>query len=141
MTWRISTEARELQLDVIHPWLRASYWSPDIRRDVVERAFANSLVVGAYAADGRQMGVARAATDRATFAWLCDVFVTEDARGQGIARAMVETLIKHPELATLRRWLLGTRDAHAVYAPFGFRAVDASVFMVYAPPTERWADR
>ena len=66
MTWRISTDARELQLDLVYPWLRASYWSPNIRRDVVERAFANSVVVGAYDPDGRQLGVARAATDRAT---------------------------------------------------------------------------
>jgi GNAT superfamily N-acetyltransferase len=138
MTWRISTDARELQLDLVYPWLRASYWSPDIRRDVVERAFANSLVVGAYASDARQIGVARAVTDRSTFAWLCDVYVTTDARGQGVARAMVETLMQHPELATLRRWLLGTRDAHAVYAPLGFIPVDAKLFMVHAPPAERW---
>ena len=140
MTWRISTDPHELQLDVVYPWLRTSYWSPDIRRDVVERAFANSLVVGAYAADARQIGVARVVTDRATFAWLCDVYVTTDARGRGIARAMVETLMQHPELATLRRWLLGTRDAHAVYSPLGFLPVDAKVFMVHAPPPERWAE-
>jgi GNAT superfamily N-acetyltransferase len=140
MTWRISTDARELQLDLVYPWLRASYWSPNIRRDVVERAFANSLVAGAYDPDGRQVGVARAATDRATFAWLCDVYVAPDARGQGIARAMVEALMQHPELTTLRRWLLGTRDAHAVYAPLGFAPADAKIFMVHAPPPERWSD-
>jgi GNAT superfamily N-acetyltransferase len=140
MTWRISTDARELQLDLVYPWLRASYWSPNIRRDVVERAFANSLVAGAYDPNGSQLGVARAVTDRATFAWLCDVYVSPGARGQGIARAMVEALMQHPELTTLRRWLLGTRDAHAVYAPLGFSPADAKIFMVHAPEPALWSE-
>jgi len=133
----ISTDPGRIQLDVVYPWLSGSYWSPNIRRDVVERAFATSVVAGAYV-DGLQVGVARAATDRATFAWLCDVFVAPAHRGGGIASRLVRALIEHPELATLRRWVLGTRDAHAVYAPFGFRPADPSVFMVYAPEASRW---
>ena len=135
--WFVSTDPELVQLDVVYPWLRASYWSPDIRRDVVERAFANSLVIGAYRG-ATQLGVARVVTDRATFAWLCDVVVADSARGLGIATAMIRTLIDHPELATLRRWCLGTRDAHAVYRPLGFGPVDAAIWMQYLPPASRW---
>lgn len=139
MRMDISTDPARIQLDLVYPWLRGSYWSPNVRRDVVERAFANSLVAGAYDG-GVQVGVARAATDRATFAWLCDVFVAPSHRGHGIATQLVRALLDHPELRTLRRWLLGTRDAHAVYAPLGFRAVDASIFMMHAPDPATWQD-
>ncbi|MFT3700074.1 MAG: GNAT family N-acetyltransferase [Kofleriaceae bacterium] len=133
----ISTDPTRIQLDIVYPWLRDSYWSPGIRRDVIAKAFANSLVAGAYV-DGVQVGVARAATDRATFAWLCDVFVAESHRGHGIATQLVRALFDHPELRTLRRWLLGTRDAHPVYAPFGFKPADSTIFMVHAPDPKNW---
>jgi GNAT superfamily N-acetyltransferase len=127
--WSVSRDPARLQLDVVHGWLASAYWSPDVRRDVLERAFANSLVAGAYDARGAQIGVARAVTDQATFAWLCDVFVAEDWRGRGIARAMVRALMADERLATLRRWCLATRDAHDVYRPLGFEPVDAARWM------------
>lgn len=133
----ISCDPRRLNLDVVYEWLRGSYWSPNIRRDVVERAFANSLVAGAYV-DGVQVGIARAVTDRATFAWLCDVFVAEPARGRGVATSLVRALIEHPELTTVRRWALATRDAHAVYRPLGFSPADPSVWMALSPDPARW---
>jgi GNAT superfamily N-acetyltransferase len=135
--WLVSLDAARIQLDVVHGWLRTCYWSPGIRRDIVERAFANSLVAGAYI-DGGQIGVARVVTDRATFAWLCDVFVDESARGRGIATAMIAALIEEPSLQTLRRWCLATRDAHDVYRRFGFQAVDARIWMQYLPDPARW---
>jgi GNAT superfamily N-acetyltransferase len=138
MTYSISTAPEDVQLDIVYPWLRDCYWSRGVRREVVERAFANSMVVGAYRA-GRQIGVARVVTDRATFAWLCDVFVDPAARGEGIATAMVRTMLQHPELATLRRWSLGTRDAHAVYSRLGFGPVDPTVMMQYSPDRSRWS--
>jgi GNAT superfamily N-acetyltransferase len=138
MQWSLSTDASRIQLDVVHAWLETSYWSPGLRRDVCEQAFANSLVAGAYD-EGRQLGVARVATDRATFAWLCDVYVDEAARGLGIGRALVGALIAHPELQTIRRWCLGTRDAHDVYRPFGFAAVDPAIMMQYLPDRSRWS--
>lgn len=140
MSWTISTDPARLRFDTVHAWLRTCYWSPNIRRDVCEHAFANSLVAGAYADDGTQLGVARVATDRATFAWLCDVYVAEPARGQGIARALSSALLAHPELQTLRRWVLATRDAHEVYRPLGFAAPPDGVFMAIAHGPERWAD-
>lgn len=135
--WFVSLDPGRIQLEVVYGWLHSCYWSPGIRRDVVERAFANSLVAGAYR-DGRQLGVARVVTDQATFAWLCDVFVDESARSQGIATALVRALIDDPRLQTLRRWCLATRDAHAVYRPFGFAAADPAIWMQYLPDPARW---
>lgn len=109
-------------IDLIHGVLRETYWSPGIPRETVARACTNSLCVTARE-EGKLVGFARLVTDRATFAWLCDVIVLPSHQGQGIARALVRTLREHPELANLRRWLLGTKDAHGVYAPLGFTPV------------------
>jgi GNAT superfamily N-acetyltransferase len=135
--WFISTDPALVQLDTVYPWLRDCYWSPGVRRDVVERAFAGSLVAGAYRGT-TQIGVARAVTDQATFAWLADVFVDDDARGQGIATAMVRALLADPRLQTLRRWVLATRDAHRVYQPLGFTPVDPAIWMTYSPDPSSW---
>ncbi|MFC3711646.1 GNAT family N-acetyltransferase [Sphingoaurantiacus capsulatus] len=123
--YRLSDDKAELQLDVIHGFLAQTYWSPGIPRAVVERAIANSRCVGAYAVDGRQLGFARLVTDDATFAYLCDVFVLPEVRGQGVSKAMVGFFLDHPELQNLRRWMLATSDAHGVYARFGFAPPDA----------------
>jgi GNAT superfamily N-acetyltransferase len=137
--WMISTDPARLDLDRVHGWLRGAYWSPDVRKDVVARAFGNSLGAGAYAVDdGAQLGVARVVTDQATFAWLCDVYVDASARGQGIGRAMVRALLDDPRLRTLRRWCLGTRDAHGVYAALGFAPVDPRIWMELKPDPSRW---
>ena len=127
-----------LQLDVIYGWLSTCYWSDGIRREICERAFANSMSIGAYDERGAQVGVARLVTDQATFAWLCDVFVADDARGLGIARAMVTAFLEDPRLQTLRRWTLATRDAHGVYQPLGFADVKPTVFMERLPDRSRW---
>lgn len=138
MTYVVSLDPARIQMDVVYPWLRGAYWSPGVRRDVVERAFAHALVAGAYE-DGAQIGVARLVTDQATFAWLCDVFVAESARGRGIARTMVQTFLSDPRLQTLRRWCLGTRDAHEVYRALGFGPVDARIWMELKPEPSRWS--
>jgi GNAT superfamily N-acetyltransferase len=128
----LSLDPARVQLDVVHPALAASYWSPGIRREVVEAAIRGSLVIGAYEkASGRQVAFARVVTDYATFAWLCDVFVDEAHRGRGIAKRMLATLIDEPRLQTLRRWCLATKDAHELYRPFGFDPV----------PAERWMEK
>jgi GNAT superfamily N-acetyltransferase len=108
----------------VHGWLSSSYWSPGVAREKVQRAAQNSsLVVGAYM-DGAQVGYLRVVSDKATFAWICDVYVDEAHRGNGIARAMVNYALKHPEHQRLRRWLLATADAHGVYAECGFKPLD-----------------
>lgn len=122
--YRLSDEKAELQIDAVHGFLTNSYWSPGIPRAVVERAIEHSWCVGAFAPNGAQVAFARLVTDRATFAYLCDVFVLPEARRLGLSKAMVGFFMAHPELQNLRRWLLATRDAHGLYAQVGFRPID-----------------
>lgn len=118
----ISLDPARLQLDVIHGFISQTYWARDIPRETMARAIANSVCVGAYR-DGAQVGFARVVTDRATFAYLADVFVLPDHGGQGLAKAMVRALHDHPELQGLRRWILATSDAHGVYAALGWQPI------------------
>lgn len=126
----------ETDIDTIHAVLRETYWSPGIPRDVVARACANSMCAVARDDKGKLIGFARLVTDKATFAWLCDVIVLPGKQGRGLGRALVQTFQQHPELQGLRRWLLGTKDAHGVYAPLGFTPLDAPErFMQIRNPT------
>jgi GNAT superfamily N-acetyltransferase len=116
----LSTDPALLDVSLIHRFLsEQSYWAAGIPREVVERSLKNSLCFGLYEGS-RQIGFARLVTDRATFAWLGDVFVIDAYRGQGLGKWMMESLLQHPDLQGLRRMLLGTRDAHGLYARFGF---------------------
>lgn len=129
--YTISTDPAKLDLDVIHGFLaRDSYWAQNVPRQVVQRSIAGSLAFGLYHGE-RQIGFARLITDRATFAYLADVFVIDDARGQGLGKWLVGTILAHPELTGLRRWLLATGDAHGLYARFGFKPLTAP---------ERWME-
>jgi GNAT superfamily N-acetyltransferase len=133
--WRISTDQADMQLDVIHGYLVQSYWSPGIPRETVARAIEHSICAGVFAADGRQHGFARVITDQATFAYLADVFVLDSARGQGLASRMLAALDALPALAGLRRWLLATRDAHALYRAHGWESVpDPAILMQRVVP-------
>lgn len=122
--FEVSTDKARLDIDTIHAVLAGAYWSPGIQRDIVERAIASSLCFGAYC-EGAQVGFARIVTDRATFAYLCDVFVVEAWRGRGIGKLMMECIKAHPDLENLRRWMLATADAHGLYAQYGFRPIGA----------------
>ncbi|GAA4378340.1 GNAT family N-acetyltransferase [Hymenobacter koreensis] len=120
----ISTDPARLNIAVIHDYLSYhSYWAPGISRELVERSIRNSLCFGVYDANGQQVGFARVVSDRATFAYLCDVFVLEAYRGQGLSKLLMQHIMAHPELQGLRRWMLGTRDAHTLYEQFGFTAL------------------
>ena len=122
-TITLSEDAARLDLATVHRWLAAqSHWARGSAPETVQRAFANALAIGAYA-DAHQVGVARAVTDYATFAYICDVFVDEDWRGHGIARRMVEHLLHHRRLAGLRRLVLRSRDARGLYERLGFGAL------------------
>jgi GNAT superfamily N-acetyltransferase len=114
----------ESDIDGIHAVLTLSYWSPGAPREIVARACANSICAIARDDGGAVIGFARVVTDRATFAWLCDVFVLPPHQRKGLARGLVRALQSHPELQTLRRWLLATKDAHGVYAPLGFKPLE-----------------
>lgn len=115
----ISTDPARIDLDVVHGFLTTSYWAEGIPREVVARSIAHALCFGLYH-EGRQIGFARVITDRATFGYLGDVFVLEAFRGRGLARWLVEVIHGHPELQGFRRWVLLTRDAHALYAQAGY---------------------
>jgi GNAT superfamily N-acetyltransferase len=117
--YEIDDDPARLDLDVVHDFVTGSYWAEGVPRDVVGRSVANSLNLGLYHA-GRQVGFTRAVTDRATFAWVCDVFVLPAHQGRGLGHWMIETLRVHPDLAGLRRFMLATADAHQVYADCGF---------------------
>jgi N-acetylglutamate synthase-like GNAT family acetyltransferase len=124
MTYEISADHARLDLDVIHRYLsEESYWSPGIPREVVSRAIANSLCFGIYEKGGSQVGFARLITDRATYAYLADVFVLPAHRGRGLSKRLMESIIAHPEVQGLRRWMLATRDAHELYARYGFTPI------------------
>ena len=117
--FEISTDPGRLDVDLIHGFLQTSYWASGRRRSVVERSIKNSLCFGVYQA-GRQVAFARVVSDRAVFAYLMDVFVIPECRGRGIAKALMRSVLGHPELQNLRVFLLATRDAHDLYTKFGF---------------------
>lgn len=116
----LSDDPARIDLDRVHGWLASSYWTPGIAREQVERQNAGSHCLGAYHPEHGQVGFARVISDRASFAWLADVWVDEEVRGQGIGRRMVSWFVDHPGYATVRRFALTTADAHGVYAALGF---------------------
>lgn len=116
----ISTDPARLDITVIHQYLsEESYWAQNIPKDVVQRSIDHSLCFGLYYKE-KQVGFARLVTDRATFAYLADVFILPDHRGKGLSKWLMETIHAHPDVQGLRRWLLGTKDAHGLYAQFGW---------------------
>jgi GNAT superfamily N-acetyltransferase len=125
VTIEVSCDRGRIDVDVVHRFLsQESYWANGVAREVVERSIEHSLPFGAF--DGEAMvGFARVITDRATFAYVADVFVLPSHRGRGVSKAIMAAIAAHPELQGLRRWHLVTRDAHGLYAQFGFEPLDA----------------
>ena len=118
--YEISTDAARLDLDALHAALRRMYWCEGIPRELLAKAIENSINFGVYTATNELVGFARVITDKATFAYLCDVYVLENHRGRGLSKRLMEAVTAHPELQGLRRFLLVTRDAHGLYEQFGF---------------------
>jgi GNAT superfamily N-acetyltransferase len=127
----ISTEKERFDWKVIHDFLANSYWAKNIPLETVKRSVEHSLAVGVYL-EGRQVGFARAITDCATFAYVADVFIVEDQRGKGLSKMLMQFLLDHPDLQGLRRIMLATRDAHSLYAQFGFKPLEIPA---------RWMDK
>ncbi len=145
--YTISTDRARLDIELIHQFLNtSSYWAQGRTIEVVRRAIEHSLNFGIYR-DGAQVGFARVITDYATFAWLADVFVIEEHRGQGLSKWVMEVILAHTELQGFRRWLLATKDAQELYRRFGFDELRRPErFMERADPqmTERpdyWASK
>ena len=131
----ISTQKARLQSEAIAAFLSRAYWAQGRTREVIERSIEHSLCFGLYAGD-RQIGFARVVTDCATFAYLCDVFIDESYRGQGLGKWLMSAVMDHPDLQGLRRWTLATRDAHGLYMQFGWAELrDPEKWMeIYNPP-------
>lgn len=121
--FEIDTDRARLDRAMMHRWLgEESYWARGIPREVLDRAIDHSLCFGAYV-DGAQVGFARLVTDRATFAYLADVFVLPEHRGRGYSQRLMDAILAHPDLQGLRRMLLATSDAHGLYAKNGFASL------------------
>ena len=122
-SYEITTDPARIDVEAVHAFLTRSYWSPGIARETVERAIAHSLPFSLLVEEtGEQAGFARVISDRATYAYLADVYVAEPHRGRGLGVWLVQTIVDHPELQGLRRWALATADAHGLYRRFGFDA-------------------
>ena len=130
--YTITTDKRQLDLNAIHAFQSQTYWSPGVPMAVVERAIENSLAFGVFEGN-EQVGFARVVTDKATFAYLADVYVLEAHRGKGLSKRLLEEIQAHEELQGLRRFLLATKDAHRLYAQFGFKQLANPSLMM-----ERW---
>jgi GNAT superfamily N-acetyltransferase len=133
----ISTDRTLLDVALIHDYLsNSTYWATGRKLEVVQRSIDNSLCFGLYKTNSEgkraQVGFARVVTDYATFAWLADVFVLKEHRGQGLGKWLSEVIVSHPELQGFRRWVLATKDAHKLYRRVGFREL-------HRP--ERWMER
>lgn len=123
----ISTDPARLDLDAVCDFLSRSYWANTRPRERTEQAIQNSLVFGLY--DGaKQIGLARVVSDYSVFAYLCDVFIHEDYRAHGLGKWLIQTIMEHPDLREVRRWLLATNDAHGLYQQFGFGTIEDPKF-------------
>lgn len=134
-SFTVSDDPARLDVAAIYAYLTRSYWAKDIPRDIVEHSIRGSLCFGLYDGDGEQIGFARVVTDRAAFAYVCDVYVLEDYQGRGLGTWLMTCMLDHPDLQGLRRWLLTTQDAHTFYEDAGFvRAPFPERFMVIDHP-------
>jgi GNAT superfamily N-acetyltransferase len=136
MDWKkneylISTDRSKIDVDAVHNYLAQSYWAMGIQKEIVKRSIENALCFGIYK-EKNMIGFARAITDYATFAYLADVFILEEERGKGLSKWLMEIILGHPQLQGLRRFTLATRDAHDLYAQFGFKP--------FARP-DRWMEK
>lgn len=125
----VTCDPARMDRKAIAQFLATSYWAPGIPAATVEKAMANSLCFSLLQGE-RQAGFARVISDYTTFAYLADVFVLPEHRGQGLSKWLVDCIIGHPELQGLRRWMLATRDAHGLYERFGFRCLKNPAFFM-----------
>jgi GNAT superfamily N-acetyltransferase len=128
--FEISTDSARVDVSVVHEFLTNCYWARGIPAETVRRSIENSICFGVYHGK-EQVGFARVITDRATFAYLADVFILPSYRGRGLSKWLMECIVGHPDLQGLRRWMLATKDAHGLYSRFGFTAIKAP---------ERWME-
>lgn len=121
--FRVSTELAEMDIDVIHGVVSESYWAKGIPKTVLQKALTHSLCFGVLTDANTLVGFGRMITDRATYGYLADVFVVDGHQGLGLSKYLMSAIVDHPDLQGLRRMVLATRDAHGLYAQFGFKPV------------------
>jgi len=136
MEWRkgnylVSTDKNKIDTTAVHHFLSRSYWAEGISSEIVKKGIDNSLCFGVYN-QAKLVGFARVISDFATFAYLADVFIIPEERGKGLSKWLIKLIIEHPQLQGLRRFTLATKDAHGLYAQFGFTLFDMP---------ERWMNR
>ena len=120
--YSISDDKILLQIEVIHNYLKGAYWCEGIPKEIVERSIEGSICFGIYK-NSIQIGFARVISDKATFAYLADVFILEKHRGQGLSKQLMKFILTHSDLQEIRGWMLGTKDAHGLYEQFGFTSL------------------
>ncbi len=140
MEYEIDTDPGRLNTSFIHEFLSGStHWASGIPEVDFLTSLERSICFGAYARKGKQLGFARAVSDKVTFAWICDIFVASDFRGRGIGNSLVQAAIHHPEVAGVRRILLATSTAHSLYSNSGFELVPEQTYMeITREPTTLW---
>lgn len=133
--YKISTDLSLLDFDTIFNYLdQQSYWAKGMPPQKLKKALEHSICFGVYK-DGAQAGFARVVTDKATFAYLCDVFILPENQGIGLSKWLMQTIMAHPDLQSLRRWALATLDAHGLYKQFGFDVINnpGSWMQIFTP--------
>lgn len=134
----ITADKSKIDFDLIYNYLsKESYWSKDIPRKLVKRSIENSFCFSVFLKD-EQVGFARVITDKATFGYLADVFITEPHRGKGLGKLLMETILDHEELAGFRSWMLATKDAHGLYEQFGFKLTNDTTRIMRKQGVEKY---
>ncbi|WP_260260312.1 GNAT family N-acetyltransferase [Vibrio intestinalis] len=133
--YSISDDADRIDFDTVHQFLSNSYWAKGIPAQTLRRGLSHSLCFGVYENHTNQVGFARVISDFATYAYILDVFILEPHRGQGVGKDLIATILKHPDLQGIRRISLGTKDAHGLYAQYGFKPIDSpeNVMQIWQP--------
>lgn len=119
----ITTDKSKIDIEYVHQFLGNTYWAKNIPLDTFQRCINGSICYSVFHLT-KQVGFARVVTDEATFAYLADVFIDENYRGKGLSRWLMEVIMAQPSLQGLRRFMLGTRDAHGLYEKFGFKRIE-----------------
>lgn len=118
--FEITTDKQRLDIDVIHGFLQTSYWASERPREIIEKSIENSICFGVYH-ENSQIGFARVISDCAVFAYILDVFIIPEFRGQSLGKWLMQCILNHPQLQSISRWQLATRDAHGLYTQYGFK--------------------
>jgi GNAT superfamily N-acetyltransferase len=136
--FEISTNRSRLDIAMIHQYLsNESYWAQNRTLEQTKTAIKNSICFGVYLGD-KQIGFARVVSDKATFAYIGDVFILDELRGRGLSKMLMRAMLEHPELQGLRRWVLATRDAHGLYEQFGFTTLKFPDRWMELPATDAY---